>query len=262
MSIDSSVFDALASAAVLIQARLGQLPRPLDLPAALRPQNAAQAYAVQDAVVRARGPVAGWKVGASGPGALPTRAALTQDSVWIGAAGQVQEVPVSGNAVIGVEAELVYEMACDLPPRAQPYTEAEVLAAVRSVHAAIEVCDTRYAAWGVQGEWSRLADQACHGALVVGSGCTDIAALQPLTVPVSLWVNGALAVQRAAWGNPAGDPLRLLVWLANEGAHSLGGLYAGQCITTGSCTGTVLVAPGARVVAKLGGVGCAELQCV
>ncbi len=47
----STVFDPLASAAVLTQARLGQLPRPLDLPAALRPQDAAQAYAVQDAVV-------------------------------------------------------------------------------------------------------------------------------------------------------------------------------------------------------------------
>ena len=50
----SPVFDPLASAAVLTQARLGQSPRPLDLPAALRPQDAAQAYAVQDAVVQAR----------------------------------------------------------------------------------------------------------------------------------------------------------------------------------------------------------------
>ena len=137
-----------------------------------------------------------------------------------------------------------------------------MLAAVRAAHAAIEVCDTRYAAWGVQGEWSRLADQACHGALVVGSGRAEVAALQPLSVPVTLWVNGTLAVQRPAWGNPAGDPLRLLTWLANEGAHSLGGLRAGQWVTTGSCTGTVLVAPGARVMAKLGGIGCAELQCV
>ena len=258
----SPVFDPLASAAVLTQARLGQLPRPLDLPAALRPQDAAQAYAVQDAVVQARGRVVGWKVGAANPQALPARAALTQDTVWVCTEGQVQDLPVAGNAVIGVEAELAYELACDLPPREQPYSEADVLAAVRAAHAAIEVCDTRYAAWGVQGEWSRLADQACHGALVVGSGRADVAALQPLSVPVSLWVNGTLAVQRPAWGNPAGDPLRLLTWLANEGARSLGGLSAGQWVTTGSCTGTVLVAPGARVMAKLGGIGCAELQCV
>lgn len=69
----STVFDPLASAAVLTQARLGQLPRPLDLPAALRPQDAAQAYAVQDAVVQARGRVVGWKVGAANPQALPCR---------------------------------------------------------------------------------------------------------------------------------------------------------------------------------------------
>ena len=128
----SPVFDPLASAAVLTQARLGQLPRPLDLPAALRPQDAAQAYAVQDAVVQARGRVVGWKVGAANPQALPARAALTQDTVWVCTEGQVQDLPVAGNAVIGVEAELAYELACDLPPREQPYSEAEVLAAVRA----------------------------------------------------------------------------------------------------------------------------------
>ena len=94
------MFDPLASAAVLTQARLGQLPRPLDLPAALRPQDAAQAYAVQDAVVQARGRVVGWKVGAANPQALPARAALTQDTVWVCAEGQVQDRQ-AGNVPIG-----------------------------------------------------------------------------------------------------------------------------------------------------------------
>jgi len=76
---------------------------------------------------------------------------------------------------------------------------------------------------------------------------------------VDLWVNESVAVQHTRWGNPAGDPLRLLAWLANEGAHSLGGLRAGQWVTTGSCTGTVLVAPGTRVVADFPGLGRAEL---
>ena len=76
-----------------------------------------------------------------------------------------------------------------------------------------------------------------------------------------LWVNGELAVHRLAWGNPAGDPMRLMVWLANEGACSLGGLRAGQWVTTGSCTGNLLVARGAQVVAELEGVGRAEVHC-
>lgn len=255
-----TAFDPFASAAVITMARQGRMPRPLDFPAALRPLDAVQAYAVQDAVVRERGEIAGWKVGAASPQALPARAALTRDSLWAAPDGQALHVPGAGFAVMGVEAELVYELGIDLPERPTPYSAAEVLAAMASVRAAIEVCDTRFAAWAQQGEWSRLADQACHGALIVGSGTADVAAVQPLAQGVSLSVNGAVAVQHATWSNPAGDPLRLLTWLANEGARSLGGLCAGQWVTTGSCTGTVLVAPGTVVVADFPGLGRAELQ--
>ena len=255
-----TALDPVASAAVITQAREGRTPRPLGFPAGLRPRDAAEAYAVQDAVVRARGPIAGWKVGAASPQAQPARAALTRDSVWVAAAGEPVLLAASGFAVMGVEAEWVYELGADLPARATPYSAAEVLAAVASVRAAIEVCDTRFAAWAQQGEWSRLADQACHGSLIVGSGTTDLSGVQPLLQPVNLSVNGSVAVQQAAWGNPTGDPLRLLTWLANEGARSLGGLCAGQWVTTGSCTGTVLVAPGTVVVADFPGLGRAELQ--
>ena len=87
-----------------------------------------------------------------------------------------------------------------------------------------------------------------------------MASVQPLVQGVNLSVNGSVAVQHATWGNPAGDPLRLLVWLANEGARRLGGLRAGQWVTTGSCTGTVMVAPGTVVVADFPRVGRAEVK--
>ena len=82
-----TALDPAASAAVITQAREGRRPRPLDFPAGLRPRDATEAYAVQDAVVRARGPIAGWKVEAPSPQAQPARAALTRDSVWGGGAG-------------------------------------------------------------------------------------------------------------------------------------------------------------------------------
>jgi 2-keto-4-pentenoate hydratase len=255
-----TAFDPFASAALLTMARQGRMPRPLDLPVALRPCDADQAYAVQDAVVRERGEIAGWKVGAASPQALPARAALTRDSVFVAPAGQALNLPAAGFAVMGVEAELVYELGIDLPERATPYSAAEVLAAMASVRAAIEVCDTRFAAWAQQGEWSRLADQACHGALDRGFGHGRCGCSAAPGTRVNLSVNGSVAVQHATWGNPAGDPLRLLTWLANEGARSLGGLRAGQWVTTGSCTGTVLVAPGTVVVADFPGLGRAELQ--
>ena len=125
-----TALDTAASAAVITQAREGRTPRPLDFPAGLRPRDAAEAYAVQDAVVRARGPIAGWKVGAASPQAQPARAALTRDSVWVAAAGEPVLLAASGFAVMGVEAEWVYELGADLPARATPYSAAEVLAAV------------------------------------------------------------------------------------------------------------------------------------
>ena len=169
---------------------------------------------------------------------------------WVATTPALSSLPVACfGASTGAAAALI--AAAERP--------AEVRAALVSVRAAIEVCDTRFAAWARQDEWCRLADQACHGALVVGTGTADVAAVQPLAQGVDLWVNESVAVQHATWGNPAGDPLRLLVWLANEGAHSLGGLRAGQWVTTGSCTGTLLVAPGTRVVADFPGLGRAEL---
>ncbi|RYF23303.1 MAG: 2-keto-4-pentenoate hydratase [Comamonadaceae bacterium] len=256
-SASASAFDPQPAADLLTGARTGAGARPQNLPAPLRPADAAAAYAVQDRVVRARGDVAGWKVGASAPDAEPARAALTSDSVHVGA---MVRLPAAEFLVIGVEAELVFQCIADLPPRDAPYTPGEVLGAFGAVRAGIEVCDTRFAAWAAQDALSRLADQACHGALMVGTGLDDGSQVNVLRQPVRLEVNGGTVVSHDAGGNPAGEPLRLLVWLANEGARSLGGLRAGQWVTTGSWTGTPMVMQGDVVVADFPGIGRAELR--
>ena len=254
----NTAFDPQPAADLLTRARTSDnSSRPQDLPPSVRPVDAAQAYAVQDRVVRARGAIAGWKVGSASPEAVPNRAALTQDSVHV---GSVVSLPAAAFFVMGVEAELVFECIADLPPREVPYTPGEVLGAFGAVRAGIEVCDTRFATWGGQDALSRLADQACHGALVVGSGLDDGRQIDVLRQPVRLEVNGGTVVSHDAGGNPAGEPLRLLVWLANEGARSLGGLRAGQWVTTGSWSGTPMVTQGDIVVADFPGIGRAELR--
>jgi 2-keto-4-pentenoate hydratase len=246
-------FDPAATAAVLAAARTGT--RPLELPADLRPPTLVDAYLVQDIVVRGRGEVAGWKVGADTPEAEPLRGALATDSVFQGRAVRLDANTFN---VIGVEAELVYLVGKDLPPRATPYSQDEVLDAITSVHAAIEVVDTRFAEWAKQDKWSRTADQANHGALIVGEGHQNVRDVSSTTQPVRLLIDGEVAAEHVG-GNSAGDNVRLLVWMANEGAVSLGGLRAGQFITSGSTTGSIFVAQGAQVIAEFPGVGRAEL---
>ena len=140
--------------------------------------------------------------------------------------------------------------------RDAPYSREEVLDAIESLHPTLEVVDTRFTALD-QDPLSHMADQTSHGALVVGPAVADWRGIHPPALPVRLSFNGTVAVEHVG-GNTAGDPIRLLVWLANEGARRQGGLKAGMVVTTGSCTGNILVPAGTRVRAEFTGVGAVE----
>ena len=94
-----------------------------------------------------RAEVVGWKIaatsaagekhiGVDGPlaGPLLANRVLKDDSI----------VPLDGNIMMVAEAEFAFKFARALPKRATPYTQAEVLDAVGSLHPAIEVPDSRY----------------------------------------------------------------------------------------------------------------------
>jgi 2-keto-4-pentenoate hydratase len=65
---------------------------------------------------------------------------------------------------------------------------------------------------------------------------------------------------RGASVNPGGDPMRLLLWLANEGSRQFGGLRKGQVVITGSCLPLVHANPGDVVRAAISGLGELEFR--
>jgi 2-keto-4-pentenoate hydratase len=229
--------------------------RPVGFPQDQKPETFAEAYAWQDALVAQIGPVAGWKVGADTPDSEPFRAALNADTLHLAPA----QLPGSRYGVIGVEAEIVYTLAKALPIRSVPYTRSEVLDAIGSVHAGIEIVDTRFAAWGMVDRPSQIVDQFNHGALVIGEGRPEGFEVDPHEQEVELALNGE-TVLRKRGGNSAGDAVRLLVWLANGGAAGQGGLAAGARITTGSWTGSLFVGSGTQVLVRFSGIGTASLD--
>ncbi|WP_307832875.1 2-keto-4-pentenoate hydratase [Azospirillum argentinense] len=194
------------------------------------------------------------KVGARTPESEPFRAPIHADTLFF----DTTVLPAADYQVIGMEAEIAYKFAKDLPPRAEPYSREEVLDAVESVHPAFEIVDTRFAGFGSQEWFSHMADQFNHGALVVGPAIADWRSLEPLKERVALVVDGETKADTVA-GNSAGEPVRLLVWMANTGAVSLGGLKAGDVVTTGSHVGTVMVPAGSTSVAVYGTMGTYEL---
>ena len=159
---------------------------------------------------------------------------------------------------VGAEAEIAYRLGLDLPPRSKHYSLDEVRAAIEWAHPVIEISDTRFVSWASQNWPSHVADQLNHGALAVGADSVRLADVDPPRQRAIMKVNGEVRAD-AVGGNPAGDPLRLLMWLANGGAESAGGLSAGSVITTGSLTGITFVSPPVNLEADLPGLGTVRL---
>ena len=221
------------------------------LPDTIKIHDAKKAYSVQDQVAQALtaslGPIKGWKVGASTPESEPFCAPLHQATLFSGDT----KLPEGLCRLYGVEAEIVYIFRKDLPLRETPWTQAEVCDAIGSAHAAIEIFDTRFCKAGSQDGLVHLADQGNHGTLIYGPGISTWQQLTPVTEQVKLVLDDQIAIEHAG-GNSAGDPIRLLVWLANHAAKRGFPLEAGTVVTTGSMTGTKFVPAGTTAKVEIG----------
>ena len=242
----------LDAARLLLSARRDPTQLLLSLPESLRPKDAAGAYHVQRAVMAELGPIGGWKVGSPRPDGPCTCAPMPASGV-VASGATVSDAPLRG-----VEAEIAVRMGSDLPPRSTPYTREEVLAAIASVHPAIEVLQSRYADSEAVDPLSSLSDSLSHGGFVYGEAVPDWQAVDLATETVRLVIDGAEVKRRTA--NPAGDMIRLVTWLANEGAAWAGGLKAGQFVTTGSWTGKDFTGPGGTVRVAFAHMGEVELR--
>ena len=230
-----------------------------ELPEELRPATREQAYAVQAHLERRSAqPLFGWKIAATSAagqshigvdGPLAGRLLAEQVSESGG------ELPFAPNYMAVAEPEFAFRMARPLPPRAEPYAVADVLAAVASLHPAIEVPDSRFEDFARVGAAQLIADDACAHRFVLGPATdADWRSLDLSSHEVQGRVTGK--IQREGTGaNVLGDPRLALTWLVNE-LSGLGlTLGTGQVVTTGTCTTPLPIEPGDEVTADFGVLG-------
>jgi 2-keto-4-pentenoate hydratase len=226
-----------------------------DLPANLQPQTLDEAYAIQDRVIAALGEIGGWKIGAPSPDAIPMYAPMPL--AWIAASGSV----LAGDRwrYRGLEAEIAFLVGTDLPSRAQPYSREETLAAMASCHPAIEILESAFTDPSQATPLAKNADLQVHGGFVYGPAAPNWQSIDFSKEHVVLAVDGVVRVE-CTGSNTSGDLLRLLPWLANEGAARTGGLRKGQWITTGSWTGNTLASSRCPVEVLFSTVGRVDLR--
>ena len=120
-----------------------------------------------------------------------------------------------GNEMRVAEPEFCFRMARDLPPRPSPYSVAEVLDAVATLHPAIEIPDSRFADFVGAGEAQLIADNACAHLFVLGAAtAADWRARDLVEEKPVITMRGQTFVGHGK--NVLGDPRVALAWLANE----------------------------------------------
>jgi 2-keto-4-pentenoate hydratase len=190
------------------------------LPVECRPTTRAEGYRVQEQVaLLSAQKTFGWKIAATSKAGQkhigvdgPLAGRLLEKRVFMSGA----DVSLDNNIMNVVEAEFAFRMARDLPPRKVPYSGDDVMAAVASMHPAIEIPDSRYNEFVHVGAAQLIADNACASYFVLGPPVVVDWRQHNLALHVvTTYVNGSL-VREGRGENVLGDPRIALTWIANE----------------------------------------------
>jgi 2-keto-4-pentenoate hydratase len=251
-------FDQIASASRTLVSHWRAGSKLDNLDAAERPKTRAEGYAIQAEIERmSTAKLFGWKIAAT------SEAGQKHINVPGPMAGRILEetliadggvASMAGNDMRVAEPEFAFRMRSDLSPRPNPYSVAEVLDAVDTLHPAIEIPDSRFADFIRAGEAQIIADNACAHLFVLGKATSaNWRALDLIEERPVIMLRGQRYVGHGK--NVLGDPCVALAWLANE-LRQLGiTLRAGEVVTTGTCHPPLAIQSGDRMEADFGALG-------
>lgn len=196
-------------------------------------------------------PVDGWKV-AIGPQQLPVAAPLLElypDS---------SEMSLFRDCMI--EVELAVRLSKDLPTRESgSYQRSDILDSIERVVLGIEVIGGRFDSAKNVPFLSFLADHLGNRAYVVG-GSVPISVLSEINGLDCHVTLGGQTLYHAPASHPAGDPLVPLMAYANAQSDYVGGLKAGQVVTTGSLCGVLPISAAGLLKADVAQVGTVSVR--
>src|SRR5262245_35652819 len=232
-----------------------------DLPAALRPESLADAYAIQDRVVAALlapegGRCIGYKVACTNEIA---QAALQIDRPVFGRLMSQTTSPAGTTLPAGrfthrvIEAEFAFRVATDAEPVDGGHTPATIAEHLDALIPGIEIVDHRFESWAV-GALRIAADNAIHGWWLRGEPVTDWQGHDLAASAVSVTRNGEV-VTTGSGAAVLGHPLNVMAWLADELPRFGRRLERGDVVTTGVATDVFEAAAGDECVADFGPFG-------
>lgn len=234
------------------------------LPLAAHLTEPEQAYAVQQAVARElgwfdQGTPRAWKSGGPARGAPLTHAPLPPSGVAHSPAS-AGDWPLHTR---GIEAEIALRLGQDVSAaQAWQMTAGEGAGLVDAMAVSIEVVESRWRQQFDAPPLLLMADQLCHGALVLGAWqpCDLVRAAPDWSRQVCRLRLGDGETSVHTGTHSLGDPAWLLADWLRHATMAYGTLAAGTVVTTGSWVGLARARAGDRVHVQFDGIGEAWLQ--
>ena len=165
------------------------------------------------------------------------------------------EIPIAGNMISPrAEGEIAFRLKSTLT--GTDNTEADVLAATKSIMPCFEIVDSRLENWQIAIQ-DTIADNASCGVYVLGDSEIDPNDVDLPSIKIDVSKNGQ-PLSSGLGSAVQGNPLTAVAWLAN----TLGGfgidLEAGEIILSGSVVPLEPVKPGDRLRLEMTGPGIAS----
>lgn len=228
------------------------------LPDELRPADAGEGYAIQDAFIAAWSDRRlGWKIGATAVALQKTLGVTEPFAGPFYAADTVASparLPAARFPHLCIESEFAFRFARPMSPRPEPYSRDEIKAAVGAVMPAFELVGPRFDSLLFGRAPTAIADCALNAGFVLGKETSDWRSFDLVSQPVALRIDGRV-VAEGTGANVLGDPVTVLEWAVNHLSGRGHGVAVGEIISTGTTTGLVHLDPGQQAVADFGPLG-------
>jgi|SRR5215217_5707898 len=217
----------------------------VDLSNDLVPHDIASAYAIQNETIAALGPVAAWKVAPMPAHGDPTCSPILQANVYRNGA-KLKRKDFPG---LAIEAEVAVRLGRDLGDGSYRPSKETVVAAIESLHVAIEIVASRYANRASVPALAATADLQNAGGIVLGPPHAVPSLPEFSTLPLELKL-GSDEIRVSQQSPSTENALASIGWLAQHAFDRGLPLKAGVVIITGARIGPLSFSAGEVEVAS------------
>lgn len=217
------------------------------MPEAIRPADSDEALSIQEGVTAQLGlPVGGWKC------LLPTADKIVSAPIY--AENILSDRYPVKTVSAAAEPEIAFVVGQDLPPRATPYTEDEIRAAIKETRLVLEMLGSRFTHPADCTHHELLAERLQNQGLVIGPVIDQPFEKVLSHFPITL-SNDKGEIAAFQGKQPNQHPFPPFAWLVNFLNTRGMGLVAGQIVTTGSYAGVIHAPVNVPLSFKFGDLG-------